>query len=113
MGAEPEIQRQGNPFAIGPLGETLDSRHPLISRYDNVVGGEPVIAGTRITVRAIVEYDRLYSDSERTLRALPHLSIEQIQDALRYYHDHPIEIERLMAENERVYEAGASKSCAK
>lgn len=101
---------EGGQLVIVPAGETLDERHPFISHYDNVAGGEPVIAGTRVTVRAIVEYDRLYHDPERTLRALPHLSLEQIQDAMAYYHDHSIEIEEYILQNERAYEDGASKA---
>lgn len=98
---------EGNQLVIVPAGETPDPRHPLISVYQGVVGGEPVIVGTRVSVRAIVEYDHLYHAAERTLRAVPHLTPEQIQDALGYYQDHSGEIEELIAENVRVYEEGA------
>ena len=109
MGTISEIEIQGNQEPTPTAGAVIDAHHPFISHYQDVVGGEPVITGTRITVRAVVEYDRLYNNPERTLRALPRLSLLQIQDALGYYHDPPIEIERLIAENENVYEAGASK----
>lgn len=101
---------EGNQLVIIPAGETLDPRHPLISSYRNIAGGEPVIAGTRVTVRAIVEYDRLYHDLDRTLRAVPHLTREQIQEALGYYNDHRPEIENYITENERAYDEGAGKA---
>lgn len=100
---------EGTQLVIVPAGEMLDASHPLITRYQGVAGGEPVIAGTRVTVRAIVEYDRLYQDAERTLRAVPHLTREQIQAALGYYNDHKLEIEKYIAENDRAYDEGAIK----
>jgi len=53
----------GRHLVIVPAGENADSSHPFISRYENVCGGEPVIVGTRVPVRAIVEYDRLYHNA--------------------------------------------------
>lgn len=100
---------EGNQLVIIPAGETPDTRHPLISRYRGVAGGEPVIAGTRVTVRAIVEYDRIYHDVGQTLRAMPHLAREQIQDALGYYNDHSAEIDGYIAANVQVYDEGATK----
>ena len=98
---------EGHKLVIVPAGESLDSKHPFISRYENVCGGEPVIAGTRVTVRAIFEYDRLYHIVVRTLRALPHIMREQVEDALGYYADHAEEIDAYIAKNERAYDEGA------
>ncbi|MDL1895609.1 DUF433 domain-containing protein [Anaerolineae bacterium CFX7] len=86
----------------------LDARYPLISRYQDVLNGEPVISGTRVTVRAIVEYDRLYQDPERTLRAMPHLTQVQVADALNYYSHHRDEIDAYIAANARAYDEGAN-----
>ncbi len=99
---------EGHQLVIIPAGETPDAKHPFIARYEDVANSEPVVATTRVTVRAIVEYDRLYHDIERTMRALPHLSPEQIQDALSYYADHQAEIDRYIAENEREYDERAT-----
>ncbi len=98
---------EGNQLVIVPAGETPDERHPLISRYPDVANGEPVIAASRVTVRAVVEYDRLYHDPERTLRAVPHLTREQVEDALGYYADHPAEIDAYIASNDHSYNQGA------
>lgn len=101
---------EGNQLVIVPAGETLDPHHPLIARYEGVAGGEPVIAGTRVTVRAIVEYDSLYHSLERTLRAVPHLTREQIQDALGYYQDHATEIDEYIRQNKKAYDEGSNKA---
>lgn len=98
----------GNQLVIVPAGETPDVRHPLISRYDGVASGEPVIAGTRVTVRAIVEYDRLYHDAKRTLSAVPHLTPDQVDDAMAYYADHRVEIDAYITSNARAYDEGAN-----
>lgn len=100
----------GKQLVIVPAGDTPDDRFPLIARYPGVVGGEPVIVDTRVSVRAIVEYDRLYNDVKRTLQAVPHITPEQIQQALEYYAAHTAEIDEYIAENNRVYEEGANKT---
>ncbi len=97
----------GNQLVIVPAGEMLDPRYPLISRYQDVLNGEPVISGTRVTVRAIVEYDRLYHDPERTWRAMPHLIRAQIAEALNYYGAHRDEIDAYIAANACAYDDGA------
>lgn len=98
---------EGNQLVIVPAGEMLDPRCPLISRYPDVLNGEPVVSGTRIPVRAIVEYGRLYHDPERTLRALPHLTSIQIAEALNYYAAHQDDIDAYIAANARAYDDGA------
>lgn len=59
-------------------------------------------------MRAIVEYDRLYHDPERTLRAMPHLTQAQVADALNYYSHHRDEIDTYIAANARAYDEGAN-----
>ena len=50
---------EGNNLILVPAGKSLDSSYPIIVSYQNVFNGEPVIIGTRITVRTVVEYFRL------------------------------------------------------
>lgn len=64
-----------------------------ITRNKVICGGEPIIQGTRITVRDIVEYQEIYQSKERVLKALPHLTLEDIEAALDYYRQHRQEIE--------------------
>lgn len=78
----------------------MRTEHPHIDRRENVCGGEPVIHGTRITVRAVVEYIvRQGMTPEEMLREWNHLKLSQIYDALSYYHDHKTEIDRLIRQS--------------
>jgi len=58
-----------------------------------ILGGEPVIEGTRTPVRAVIEYLQLYGSKERVLEALPHLTADQLEAAIAYYEIHPEEVE--------------------
>jgi uncharacterized protein (DUF433 family) len=71
-----------------------------ITRDERICGGEPIIRSMRITVRAIVEYMEIYQSKEEILRALPDLTLEDIDAALAYYDQHHEEIERYRQEEE-------------
>jgi uncharacterized protein (DUF433 family) len=72
-----------------------------ISRTPDVVGGEPVIAGTRTPVRTIVQYARIYHDNPSMLETVyPHLTRADIDEALAYYETHRAEIDHYIALNE-------------
>jgi uncharacterized protein (DUF433 family) len=60
-----------------------------------VQGGAPVIRGTRTPVRSIATlFFKTYpNDLAAVQAALPHLTIEQIQIAIRYYEAHRAEID--------------------
>ncbi len=75
------------------------TEHPHVVRAAHR-RGEPIIAGTGVTVRAVVELMRLYADPLRVRDALPHLSLAQIYDALSYFHDHQEEVEAWIARND-------------
>jgi uncharacterized protein (DUF433 family) len=68
------------------------TEHCYIVTDDRILGGEPIILGTRTPVRAIVEIWRLGTAAEDIPRALPHLTLAQVFDALSYYSDHQDEI---------------------
>jgi uncharacterized protein (DUF433 family) len=70
---------------------------PYIVRIPGVVGGEPVIKGTRVSVVAIVQYHQMYHDIERVRQAIPHVSTAAIKEALAYYQAHREEVDRLIA----------------
>lgn len=84
---------------VRELQETLwrpdraPSEHPLITRQPGVCGGEPIIAGTRTPVRAIVEHVRLGDSIEDILEHLPYLTKEQVHAALDYYRQHKLQID--------------------
>ena len=75
-------------------------RFPRIVGTKGVLRGEPTVKGTRVSVRAIVVYHRMYRDIEPIQRAVPHLERAAIEEALRYYDAHHEEIDQYIAENE-------------
>lgn len=70
-----------------------------IERVPTILGGEPIIRGTRTPVRAIVEHWKFGHSPGEIVRQLPHLRLAQIFAALSYYDDHRAEIERYIALN--------------
>lgn len=75
-------------------------RFPRIVRNPEVLGGEPDLAGTRVSVRTVVLMHKLYKDFTSVQQALPHLSQADIEEALRYYKSNCAEIERYIAQND-------------
>ena len=75
-----------------------------LSRYvannPEILNGEPIIAGTRTSVRAIVGFWRLSIMPEEILNHLPHLTLAQVFDALSFYLDHQTEINEYIEQNQ-------------
>jgi prevent-host-death family protein len=80
------------------LVEQAAEGHPRIVRRLDIGKGEPIIKGTRISVRHIVERTQAGQSVDEILAALPHLTAAQVYDALSYYHDHQAEMDRLIEE---------------
>jgi uncharacterized protein (DUF433 family) len=76
------------------------TEHCHIVRETQVLGGEPVIKGTRTPVRAIVELYRMGLDPAEIPQRLPHLSLGQVFDALSFYSDHQQEIDEHIQRNQ-------------
>ncbi|MDF5721018.1 MAG: DUF433 domain-containing protein [Rhizonema sp. PD37] len=76
--------------------ETL-SRY--VTRDVRILSGEPIIIGTRTSVRAIVGFWRLGIMPEEILNHLPHLTLAQVFDALSFYLDHQAEINEYIERN--------------
>lgn len=74
--------------------------HPRIVRIEGVRGGEPLVKGTGISVRTIVERTRLGDTPAQIAADYPTLTIAQVYDALSYYHEHTQEIEEYIRQNE-------------
>jgi uncharacterized protein (DUF433 family) len=62
--------------------------HRYVISSDDILGGEPIISGTRTPVRAIVELWRQGVPPDAIPSRLPHLTLAQVFDALSYYSDH-------------------------
>lgn len=71
---------------------TTATEHVYIVRDPGILGGEPIIKGTRTPVRSIVEMWRMGMSPEEIPAGLPHVTLAQVFDALSYYADHRDEI---------------------
>lgn len=70
-----------------------------VTRNAEILSGEPIIIGTRTSVRAIVGLWRLGIMPEEILSHLPHLTLAQVFDALSFYLDHQTEINEYIERN--------------
>lgn len=75
------------------------TEHLYIETDEEILGGEPIIKGTRTPVRAIVETWRMCVAAEEITHHLPHLTQAQVFDALSYYSDHQTEINGYIERN--------------
>ena len=73
--------------------------HRYVITDNQILGGEPIIEGTRTPVRAIVELWRQGLAPETIPTRLPHLSLAQVFDALSYFSDHQEEIHQHIERN--------------
>ena len=82
------------------LVKQAKERGPRIIRRPEISGGEPILQGTRISVRDIIERVWAHQSVEDILAALPHLTVAQVHAALSYYYEHRPEIDRLIEESQ-------------
>jgi len=76
------------------------TNHLHIVRHNGILGGEPIIAGSRISVSAIVTYWKQGDKISQILDIFPHLSLYQVLDALSFYFENQDEIDELIRLNE-------------
>jgi uncharacterized protein (DUF433 family) len=79
---------------------TVGTEHLYIVRDGDILSGEPIIRGTRVPVRAVVELWRLGVAPEEIPTHLSHLTLAQVFDALSYYADHQAEIQQYSDRNQ-------------
>ena len=79
---------------------TVESISRYVSRNSEILSGEPVIVGTRTSIRAIVGLWRMGITPEEILHHLPHLNLAQVFDALSFYLDHQSEINEYIERNQ-------------
>ena len=75
---------------------TADGR---IVRNPRVLGGEPVVRGTRISVRSIVLASREFGGLDGVREAYPQLTADEVAEALAFYRSHAAEIDRSIQAN--------------
>jgi uncharacterized protein (DUF433 family) len=78
---------------------TQATAHRYVVTDDQILSGEPIIAGTRTPIRAIVELWRQGLAPETIPSRLPHLSLAHVFDALSYFSDHQEEIQQWIEHN--------------
>ena len=78
---------------------TTVTQHRYIVSDEEILGGEPIIRGTRTPVRAVAETWRLGVAVEAIPQSMPHLTLAQVFDALSYYSDHQDEINAFIKRN--------------
>jgi len=64
-----------------------------------ICAGSPIIRGTRTRVVNIARYYLMGLTPEEIHRELPHLALSQVFDALAFYLDHRLEIDRELQED--------------
>ena len=77
----------------------VDRTESYIVSNESLLGGEPVIRGTVTPVRAIVEMWRMGVPPNEIPMHLPHITLAQVFDALRYYAEHQPEINQTIQAN--------------
>lgn len=76
------------------------TKYKYIVRGKEILGGEPVIKGTRTPVRAVVENWRLGLSPEEIVIHMPHLTLAQVFEALSYYGNHQEKINGYIEKNQ-------------
>ena len=78
--------------------------HKYIVRIQGICGGSPIIDGTRIAVRTIMEYIQQAGYTPEEISQALSLDLAQIYDAMSYYYDHQEEIDKEISENDIEYQ---------
>jgi uncharacterized protein (DUF433 family) len=76
--------------------------YPHIGSDPKIAGGNPIIIGTRITVRCVAGYYQMGMSADEILTTLPHLKPSQLHSALAYYFDHQEEVDTDLTESSDV-----------
>ncbi len=75
-----------------------------------VAGGNPRIAGHRITVQNVVIWHELLGLSADEIAAEYDLTLSDVYAALAYYYDHQAEIDKSIKDNESIVKTLAQKT---
>jgi len=81
------------------MSAPIRTDYRYVTSVPGVCGGRPTVRGTRISVKAIVGYYKLGLSVEEILDSLPNLTPAQVHEALSYYYDHQMEIEKDIEES--------------
>jgi uncharacterized protein (DUF433 family) len=71
-----------------------------VVRNPRILGGEPTLEGTRISVRTVVEALRYNETLDDVLSGYPMLDRQSIEEALAFYRLNQAEIDQYIAANQ-------------
>lgn len=71
------------------------TRYRWITRRKDILGGQPIIRGTRLPVRAIIACYKQGMEADEILESYP-IPPAALHEAFAYYYDHQEEIEELL-----------------
>lgn len=74
-----------------------------IAYDDEILGGKPHIIGTRLSIEFILELVATGATRDDMLKAYPQLTIEAIEEALRYAAQFYTVVTRVLNKNESLY----------
>lgn len=78
----------------------METGYRHVVKDSDILSGEPIVRGTRVPVRAIVETWRMGVSVEEIGAHFPHLTQAQIFEALAYFSENQNEILGHIARNE-------------
>jgi uncharacterized protein (DUF433 family) len=76
------------------------AEYPRIVRDSRILGGAPIIRGTRVPIRAVAFVWRASGERSRVVRAYPSLAAQDIDEAIRYYEANRAEIDAELADEQ-------------
>jgi uncharacterized protein (DUF433 family) len=76
------------------------SQPSRIVRDAQILGGAPIIRGTRVPVRAIAFLWRASGDRTQVTHAYPWLAPQDLDEAIQYYEAHRTEIDADLADEQ-------------
>jgi uncharacterized protein (DUF433 family) len=95
-----EMNQSEKLLLIQKIAQTLQDDPTGIISSPEILGGEPRIAGTRIPVWLLVQYQKLGAGDVDLLQMYPTLTAEDLAHAWAYYRIRRNEIENQILENE-------------
>jgi uncharacterized protein (DUF433 family) len=84
---------------VSQMAIRQEAPNERIVRNPRILGGEPIVRGTRIGVRSIILAAREYDGARGVLPAYPQLCLADVQDAFAFYDAHAAEIDRYIQAN--------------
>ena len=75
---------------------TTKLTYPHVTQHPGVVGGQPVVAGTRIPLATLIRAHQLGMDFDEILVQYPSLRPADLHAAFAYYFDHKDDMDRLI-----------------